>query len=268
MKILNPEIDIKTFYGKISGTGKKALLLDYDGTLCPFKADRNKAFTYLGVNEILTKIMQAPDIRLVIISGRWIQDLIPLLKMEGHPEIWGSHGLERLGRDGSYEIDPMDEHALKGLVAADEWIGSIGLSDRCEAKPGCLALHWRGLEEQKILEIRGQVEPKWSLIAETWGLSLKEFDGGLELRVPGRNKGDAVDTILEKMPQNTVAAYLGDDETDEDAFKSIKKRGIGVLVRKELRPTRADIWIRPPDELIAFLSKWLPDCERKHFGVK
>jgi len=78
--------------------------------------------------------------------------------------------------------------------------------------------------------------------------------------VPGRNKGDAVKEILAEMDKNTVAAFLGDDYTDEDGFKSIKGKAIGVLVRKELRPTAADLWIRPPEELIAFLSQWLSDA--------
>jgi trehalose 6-phosphate phosphatase len=264
MKILNPEIDPETLYKRIHDASQKALLLDYDGTLSPFQADRDKAFPYPGVPEALNNIMQAADIRLVIISGRWIKDLTPLLKIERQPEIWGSHGLERLKPDGSYEIASMDETALKGLVAADEWIQAAGLSDRCEEKPGSLALHWRGLEKKKVTETRNQVEQKWSLFAEIWGLSLTEFDGGLELRVPGRNKGDAVKEILAELDQNAVVAYLGDDYTDEDGFKSIKGIGIGVLVREELRPTAADLWIKPPEELIAFLSKWLSDAERNH----
>lgn len=262
MKILNPEIELQTFYRHLKKDFKKVLLLDYDGTLAPFHIEPNKAFPYPGVREMLDKIMQSPGIRLVIITGRWIKDLIPLLHLQGRPEIWGSHGLERLKWDGSYEIASMDESALNGVVMADEWIEAIGYSDRCEKKPGCLAIHWRGLDEEKINEIRDQVSPKWSLIAEGWGLSLKEFDGGIELRVPVRNKGDAVKTILEEIGQDVIAAYLGDDSTDEDAFKSIKGQGIGILVRKEFRPTAADIWIKPPKELMAFLSCWLPESEK------
>jgi len=145
------------------------------------------------------------------------------------------------------------------LVIADEWIEAIGLSNRSEEKPGCLALHWRGLGERDIHSIKEQVKPKWSFIAESWGLYLGEFDGGLELRVPGQNKGDAVKTILEEMEKDYVAVYLGDDSTDEDAFNAIKGKGIGVLVRKDLRSTSADLWIKPPEELMAFLSNWLPE---------
>jgi len=245
-------------------TSQKALLLDYDGTLSPFQSCRNKAFPYPGIPEVLEKIMQTPFTRPIIISGRWIKDLTPLLKISPQPEIWGSHGLERLKSDGSYEIAPMDENALKGLVATDEWTQKAGLSDHCEEKPGSLAVHWRGLEEKNIIEIRKQVEEKWQLFAEMWRLNLIEFDGGLEIRVPGRNKGDAVKQILAEMNKNTFAAYLGDDYPDENAFRSIKGKGIGVLVREALRPTAADLWIKPPEELIAFLSQWLCNGEEKY----
>ncbi len=259
MKILNQKIDLGTFYKRIREASQKVILLDYDGTLAPFHIEPDKACPYPGVREVLNRLMKVKDIRLVIITGRWIKDLMPLLQLERQPEVWGSHGLERLKGDGSYEIAFMDEEALNGVVIADEWIEAVGLSDRCEKKPGCLALHWRGLSEGDIHSIKELVEPKWSLIAGSWGLKLQRFDGGLELRVPGVNKGDAVITILGEIEKDYVAAYLGDDLTDEDAFNAIKGKAIGVLVRKELRPTAADLWIKPPEELMAFLHSWLEE---------
>lgn len=257
MKVLNPETNLDIFYKKLSKASQRALLLDYDGTLAPFQIEPNKAYPYSGVTKILNRILQSGKTRLVIITGRWIKDLLPLLQLEEQPEIWGSHGMERLKRDGSYAIATMDENALKGLVAADEWIEAMGFSNRCEKKPGCIAIHWRGLSKDEIFSIKEEVEPNWTLIAKSWGLKLGEFDGGLEIRVPGLNKGDALKTILQEMEKDYVAVYLGDDLTDEDAFNAIKSKGIGVLVRKDFRPTAADLWIKPPEELIDFLSKWL-----------
>jgi trehalose 6-phosphate phosphatase len=51
-------------------------------------------------------------------------------------------------------------------------------------------------------------------------------------------------------------AYLGDDVTDEDAFRAVKGRGLAVLVRAEYRRTAADIWIKPPHELKNFIGRW------------
>jgi hypothetical protein len=86
------------------------------------------------------------------------------------------------------------------------------------------------------------------------------FDGGLELRAPGKNKGDAVSAILAESGPDFAAAYLGDDQTDENAFRAIKGRGLSILVRPEPRPTMADMWLRPPDELGRFLRDWLVAC--------
>jgi trehalose 6-phosphate phosphatase len=258
MKILEEQIDLENFFERRNRASRKALLLDFDGTLAPFCPERDEAYPYPGVPELLDRIMMSPATRLVIVTGRWIKDLMPLLQMKELPEIWGSHGIERLKMDGSYEIAPMDEDALNGLVKADEWIQEAGLAKRSEEKPGCLAIHWRGLGENEVDQVKKQVEPKWSLIARLSGLRLKEFDGGIELRVPVRDKGDAVRTILGEMHDDPVVAYLGDDLTDEDAFRAIKGKGIGVLVREELRPTGADVWIRPPEELLEFLSGWAP----------
>jgi len=58
------------------------------------------------------------------------------------------------------------------------------------------------------------------------------------------------------MGRETAAAYLGDDTTDEDAFKAIRGRGIGVLVRPQFHATAADFWLKPPEELLEFLERW------------
>lgn len=258
MKVLNPKLDVNEFFDRLPQAKEKALFLDYDGTLAPFKTNPGEALPYRGVRELISRIMEHSDTRLVIVTGRWTRDLIPLLGLRNLPEIWGSHGLERLRIDGSYEISPMDERAVQGLAGADEWMEKKDLLHRCEKKPGCLAFHWRGLPESAILELKSAVLPNWRHLCETTGLDLIEFDGGIELRVPARNKGDAVKSVLDEIQQDGLsAAYLGDDSTDEDAFRAIKGKGIGVLVRKEFRPTSADLWIRPPGELLDFLSCWL-----------
>jgi trehalose 6-phosphate phosphatase len=258
VKVLNPNLNVNEFFERLPRAEDKVLFLDYDGTLAPFKTNPGEALPYRGVRELISRIMERSDTRLVIVTGRWTRDLIPLLGLSNLPEIWGSHGLERLRTDGSYEISTMDETAVQGLADADEWMERNGLLRRCEKKPGCLAFHWRGLAGSAVRELQNAVLPEWRRLAEATGLELIEFDGGIELRVPARNKGDAVTSVLDEIHQEGLsAAYLGDDSTDEDAFRAMKGKGIGVLVRKELRSTVADLWIRPPGELLEFLSRWL-----------
>jgi len=52
-------------------------------------------------------------------------------------------------------------------------------------------------------------------------------------------------------------AYLGDDLTDEDAYKALGNKGLKVLVGAKSRKSLADIQINPPVELLAFLDKWI-----------
>src|SRR5690606_31080993 len=97
---------------------------------------------------------------------------------------------------------------------------------------------------------------RWEAIASASGLLLDDFDGGVELKAAGINKGFAVQVLLGETPHTVPVAYLGDDKTDEDAFIELADRGLGVLVRAEARPTAASVWLRPPEELLDFLERW------------
>ncbi len=230
--------------------------MDYDGTMAPFKEERSSAFPYPGVRGALKRIIQDQHTRVIIISGRSLNELIPLLRLKPLPEIWGSHGGERLLSNGTYLTDTLTKNGVKALESAIKWIKEMGWDDLLERKPLGLAIHWRGLKQDRIEEIRRRVTEKMPQNLDKLGLSLHPFDGGLELRPSGINKGDAVRTILNEMDSAVPVAYLGDDLTDEDAFGVVKNQGIGVLVRDKLRETRADVWLRPPDELVDFLRCW------------
>lgn len=256
MRILNSHIDIDSFLADVGRTRNALLMLDYDGTLAPFVIDRDKAFPYPGIRSLLTALLETDHTRVILVTGRAVKDLIPLLGLERLPEIWGSHGRERLTPDGTYRLTPVDKGAAEGLARARELLSRKGLVEQMEEKPASVALHTRGMEENSAKEIHGRILAQWSPIAREKGLLVHEFDGGLELRIPGIDKGFAVATLL-KETGRTATAYMGDDLTDEDAFRAIKGRGLGVLARPEFRPTAADIWLRPPEEVIEFLDSWL-----------
>jgi trehalose-phosphatase len=137
-----------------------------------------------------------------------------------------------------------------------------GWEGHWEIKPVSLAVHLRGLAAGEARRLQALVNDRWGAISKPHGLELHEFDGGLELRVPGVDKGTAVDTLLAESGAGTMVAYLGDDRTDEDAFRVLAKRGLGVLVREEWRPTAAAVWLRPPQELLDFFQRWIAACPR------
>ena len=256
MRILRPDGDPERFFAELVRTPRAVLLLDYDGTLAPFHLDPHKAIPYPGVRAALDTLIDRTDTRVVIVSGRWTRDLLPLLGLAQLPEIWGSHGWERRFPDGRTEMARPAEPALRALTEADSWIEQVhAAGGRSEQKPACLAIHWRGLDPDTAARVSQIVTENWALHARDSGLELHHFDGGIELRIPGRHKGDVVIAIRDEMPEATLA-YLGDDLTDEDAFRALRGHGLGVLVRSEFRHTAAGLWLEPPAELLEFLERW------------
>ncbi|MBZ5600500.1 MAG: trehalose-phosphatase [Acidobacteriia bacterium] len=251
---------LEAFFRSLTQASQSLLLLDYDGTLAPFRKERDQAVPYPGVASALQAIMGEGHTRVVIISGREAADIRPLLGIQPSPEVWGLHGLQRVKPDGSSEILQPDERTLEVLLAAGEWLDHQHLRHMAEFKTGSIAFHWRGLGECEAEEVRGRVLAGWLVIAERAGLDLLEFDGGVEVRASQADKGDAVRAILREMEANTPAAYLGDDTTDESAFQALQGRGLSVLVRPRWRQTAAQLWLKPPDELLSFLARWLRAC--------
>jgi trehalose 6-phosphate phosphatase len=254
---------VEFFLGRVARSPRSLLMLDFDGTLAPFRRDRRSAFPYPGIRSILQEIVDTGSTRVVIVSGRDVTETVPLLAVKPHPEVWGLHGLQRLKPDGSIELCDLDESTRQALVAAEDWLRSQNLQHTVELKTGSIAVHWRGLDESEARAIRDHVMAGWVGISKRFGLDLMDFDGGIEIRSPKANKGTAVRTILSEMGADAPAAYLGDDITDEDAFRETNRRGLSILVRSEWRPTTAQIWIKPPKELLGLLTEWLQACAER-----
>jgi trehalose-phosphatase len=202
--------------------------------------------------------MEGGKTRLVIISGRALDDLTPLLALKRLPEIWGSHGGERLMADGTRRTGHLVTATKDALKKAAELMGTMGRQEDIEQKPFGVALHWRDATPSQRIQRRDLLLHEIPKILAGTDLSVKAFDGGLEVRSPEISKGKALNTILDEMGTDPMVAYLGDDLTDEDAFTVMRKqlRGLGILVRETFRETKADLWIRPPGELLDFLKSW------------
>ena len=51
-----------------------------------------------------------------------------------------------------------------------------------------------------------------------------------------------------------LPVYIGDDKTDEDAFKALRKSGLTILVSKKPVPTEAKLRLKSSREVFAFLK--------------
>ena len=237
-------------------------MLDYDGTLAPFVRERMEAQLYGGVSERLISLAGMRGIRLAILSGRPAKEVSGLLPCELNVEIWGSHGRERLRSNGDYEKFPLNAVQSRYLEEFQNLITSKGFAFALERKLGSLALHTRGLdvsEANKIYKLAHIHYQSITLADHYAGLEWLPFDGGIEIRGTGRTKGDAVVSIVTEFPFDVPVAYLGDDRTDEDAFRMLQDRrnAASVLVGSQQKETAAKWWIIPPEELLAFLDRYL-----------
>lgn len=247
---------IESFFARLADAPRRALLLDYDGTLAPFRVEHRQALPYPGVRELLADLRADGATRVAFVSGRGVADVVRLLSLEGPLEVWGCHGAEHLLPDGSYRLRPLEERCARGLREAEGALRRLAPPDACETKPAGIALHLRGLPAAQAERVRASVEAAWAGIAGRDGLAVVAFDGGVELRVPGIHKGEVVEQVLDEMGPEAAVAYLGDDLTDEDAFRALSGRGLGVLVRGQWRPTAAAARITPPEQLLEFLARW------------
>jgi trehalose 6-phosphate phosphatase len=255
--IIPPRTSIHSFLRQVGRARQSVLLLDYDGTLAPFCPDRYQAIPYPGVTNLVGDIMETGRTRVALLTGRRAHELLPLLELSPPSEIWGTHGRERLSSDGRYGRQPVDETTLDALYQADQWVDSVELHHLVEHKPGSMAVHWRGLSELDAHEIRNKVLLGWLPIADRACLTIEQFDGGVELRPADCSKADAIRAILSEVAVDAPVAYLGDDEADEPAFDALADRGLRLLVRPHWRETNADVWLRPPAQLLQFLGDWL-----------
>jgi trehalose-phosphatase len=248
---------LNQFFSSFTKINKRILLLDYDGTLSPFTPDRDNAAPYPATPSYLEKIISIPQNRVIIISGRTIKDIKKLMPLKNNVEIWGCHGLERITTNGEYFIKDIPEKTKKYLELVIDWSRQNWIENMTEIKPSSVALHLRGLTNDISMELKNKAENMLKPQLNESYILFTYFDGGIEIRVPGINKGQAVMEILENYNNDFVCAYLGDDLTDEDAFKALKDRGLSVLVRNEYRETLADLWLTPPGELYCFLEQWM-----------
>ena len=247
------------FFCVFAGTARPLLLLDYDGTLAPFRVDRFTARPWGGVRDLLAAIQRQGQTQMAIVTGRPAQEIAPLLGLHPPLEVWGLHGAERLRPDGRCELEQAPPATQAKLQEMRELLQRDSQGGLFEDKANGVVMHWRGVSRKKAEQVERRTRELFEPLARMEGLALLEFEAGLELRV-GRNKGGAVDAILAEAAPGVPVAYLGDDLSDEAAFRAVQRvgrRGLSALVRREWRETAAEIWLRPPAELIEFLERWL-----------
>jgi alpha,alpha-trehalase len=127
---------------------------------------------------------------------------------------------------------------------------------RVERKLFSVATHYRNVRENDVPRVQRAVE---GIAARHRELRRIEGKKVYEL-LPAIDwdKGKAVIWLLETLGLESRSGgirpiYIGDDSTDEDAFRALKQTGVGILVSEQLRPTAARYSLRDPAEVERFL---------------
>ncbi|HEX6207039.1 MAG TPA: trehalose-phosphatase [Actinomycetota bacterium] len=230
-----------------------AVFLDYDGTLTPIVPDPDDA---LLSDEARAAIRRLAEVCTVgVISGRDLDDVRGKVALD---ELLyaGSHGFDIVGPDGLREqrgtehLPALDE-AEADLRAALENTGTA-----VERKRFAVAVHFRRAPD-RAAEVERAVKAAASAhrgLRVTGGKMIFELRPDVEW-----DKGLALSWLLEVLGlegEDVLPMYLGDDVTDEDAFRALGARGVGLVVRGEddTRPTLASLAFSDPGEVRSFLD--------------
>lgn len=249
------------------GESTPAVFLDYDGTLTPIVDDPREA---LLPHETRTAIGRLKELcPVAVVSGR---DLAEVRQMVGIPGILyaGSHGFEIVEPDGTRHRRATEYlPALARCARRLESLANEVPGAWVEHKGYAVALHCRTLEnpddERRAEEIVDAVAAAETRVRKTSGKKIFELRPDVEW-----DKGKAVLWILEAVTpdrEELVPLYVGDDLTDEDAFRALDERGIRIVVRgNEDRETAADYSLVDPDAVRVFLELLAGILQRSRRG--
>ena len=249
-----------------------AILLDFDGTLSPLVSHPMLSEIPSDTKEILNKLKDIPEIQVAMISGRPVCDLMDKV---GIDDICysGSHGnVIRFAEGFEYEnrFDPslqlikdkLENELLKSDIFAGVWVEDKGYT---------LTVHFnqaenpgQDLDRQTILFLdetaRAMDGPNFMIMP-----------GHKSVEVKGqgtKDKGFAATKILKEwqfwnnLTDNFGVIYIGDDTTDEDAFRALRRGGLTIRVGRNAINTEAD-HILPDVTHVKRLLKWILDNHDK-----
>jgi trehalose-phosphatase len=253
---LTPDIE-----ARLSGS-PLIVMLDVDGTLAPIVSRPEDATVAPATREVLRKLVAMPDVHVILVSGRAASDANGIV---GVPGVWtiGNHGFEVVSPSGELETDPdlADQSAAIAQAARElEPIVAAVTGAKLENKRWTLSVHYRLAARDAVPPLRAEVE------RIAMGLRLRMTDGKeiVEVRpVANIHKGTAVILMgqrLHAFDKNASIVFVGDDRTDEDAFRSLRAhspRAVTIRVDESGEDkTAAEIRLRDPAAVHEFLE-WL-----------
>ncbi len=241
---------------------KLVVFLDFDGTLTPIVHRPEMAEMSSAMRGTIALL--ARHCTLAIVSGR---DLDDVRAKVGLDEVFyaGSHGFQIAGPAGFGHELQQGHQFLAALDTAEQSL----LRQLChipgaqvERKKFAVAIHFRRVVTEQVDALTKVVD---GVLADSKGLRKTGGKKIFELRPDiDWDKGKALNWLLEKLQLdklNNPPLYIGDDLTDEDAFREVQQRGVGILVRDEVRLSLARYALESVDEVQIFLQRLIAQLE-------
>ncbi|KAJ4843431.1 hypothetical protein Tsubulata_021599 [Turnera subulata] len=259
---------------KIAKGKKIAIFLDYDGTLSPIVNDPERAFMSNEMRSALREV--AKCFPTAIISGR-SRDKVKGFVQLNNVYYAGSHGMDIMAPprpvkslDGRNQIDKKGNEVV--FQPAKEFLPTIqkirrALEEKSKEIKGarvednrfCISVHYRLVRDEDYALLEENVKSVLAHYPEfrlNWGKKVMEIRPAIEW-----DKGHALEYLLDTLglsnSTDVVPVYIGDDRTDEDAFKVIQRRGQGypIIVASSPKDTEASYSLHDTSEVLTFLLR-------------
>jgi len=231
--------------------------LDFDGTLAPIAEDPERPTITPAARTAVERFVARPDAQVAVVSGRALSDLRHRVGID-EAVYAGNHGLELDGPDAV--VHPVGEDhrpAIEQVVDYfDDRVSDVqGL--RVEDKGATATVHVRTVPSERVDEVRSHVER--AVASADGDLRVTTGKQVFEIRPDvDWDKGTTMDHLSADVPTGWTTVYVGDDVTDEDAFRAVRPDGFAVLVG-DREETAADYRL-PGTDAVPPLLNWIADC--------
>ena len=235
------------------------LFLDYDGTLTPITETPEKAVISREAKDLLNKLSKKSHCSVAIISGRSLSDIKTIVGIKDIIYA-GNHGLEIEGPKIKFEsqvsprLKSIIRHIYEDAVSKFPKIKGVLIED----KGLTISVHYRLVDEkdiQEFLSIFNEITDSYIVRGK---IKINAGKKVYEIRPPVMwNKGKVALWLLARqqflLEKNKILpVYIGDDVTDEDAFKALKKKGLTIFVGEQGN-SEAQYYLKTTEEVTEFL---------------
>jgi trehalose-phosphatase len=198
---------------------------DYDGTLAPIVADPDRAVPHAGALRSLTEFPRIAHTHAAIISGRALSELRRFVGRSEGVVLVGSHGIEWV--EGGVALSAEQAGLLRELGDRLETAARTMPGLTVERKPVSVALHYRNASDASAAE--ALASRLGEALGRREGVRTRLGSRVVEFLVSSGDKGAALRRVRHECGATGVV-ILGDDTTDEDAFRALEPGDLGIKV--------------------------------------